>query len=1146
MQRLIHDGHDFIIVQSAGNDADDAIFNGAFTSVTDEGLKKRIIVVGASDRNNRMSPISNYGDRVDVVAPGVAIWSCYVTDNPLNPERGPYEAIGATSQATPHVSGVAAMMYAINPELNGVQVKHVIVQSAHYSVTEDMTGSRAESIPIEQLGRTYRLLNAIYATNGADNVYWFKPDYWVSYSSGSLNNPWDTAKFHDMPTKISSTIPWGIWDYFKGWYNSKDAEDCYLPGDMYYRNESTTLIAEWKSQVKIPTRRPEAPPSDPLIVDLDGDGVGSLPMSKGIQFDHNGSGFKFVSGWAHPNDGILCRPVEDANGDFTITNGTQLFGDKMPLNNGQLAANGFEALKELDSNNNDYFDENDDAWSEVYVWQDANSNARVNAKELISLDDAGIAYIDLGYKNTNIMDAQGNAHLQISTVTKNDETKADIADVWFASDVQDSTAVGVVDVDEDVAALPDLSGFGTTYSLHQTMMRDTSGTLKNLLEQFIAEESETARKNMMPSILYAWTGGNNAFEALEALYGMPRNQWPTRDTTVVNQMFNETVNLLYKYLSAKVQFAPLYSKFTPVDENADEITFDMTGAAREILDMLSEEETDERVIVEFINNMYSLLVLNRADIAGFRDVLAEENVLYGHIADIANKTIIQGTAGSDTLSGTSGNDAFWDEYGNNTFRGNGGDDTYFFGRNHGTSTIENAGGDNTVLFLDGITPEDLQVERIPIPNNIFKFDIEVSVAGKTEKLIIKNYAYKDIYSFVFANGETYEAVELFANGAYTEIHNADDLDAIRNNLSGNYRIMADIDLGGLNWTPIGTASEPYIGYFDGNGFAVQNLNINLPEQDYVGLFGYSGGVLKNVLLEDVGVNGKNYTGGLAGRNAGRMADCSVDGAEIYAGQYTGSLVGFNEGRVENNSAANITVTGNSSDTGGLVGYNKDGSITNCWTDGGSVSGVAAVGGLVGWSNGTIRKSYAKVDVTGTGNNIGGFVGYNGGSIANCWVDSGKVSGVATVGGLVGWSSGTVKKSYVKANVTGTGNNIGGFVGHFSGGTIEQCYATGHVAATSSYAGGFAGQLQSAMARNCFSTGNVPDNASGFVGRIQSATVENCYTISNSIQGINNNRYGGAITSSYFDTDLVSRVPTSAPGRTTAEMMTQDTYGIVMK
>ena len=125
----------------------------------------------------------------------------------------------------------------------------------------------------------------------------------------------------------------------------------------------------------------------PLIIDLDGDGVETSKAEDGVYFDHDGNGFAEKSGWVGQDDGLLVR---DINGNGEIDNGTELFGNNSVLSSGEKAANGFEALKDLDSNGDGVFNAEDNAWSEVKIWQDANGNGKVDSNELLTLEQANI------------------------------------------------------------------------------------------------------------------------------------------------------------------------------------------------------------------------------------------------------------------------------------------------------------------------------------------------------------------------------------------------------------------------------------------------------------------------------------------------------------------------------------------------------------------------------------------------------------------------------------------------------------------------------------------------------------------------------------------------------------------------------------
>ncbi|MDR0380549.1 MAG: S8 family serine peptidase [Oscillospiraceae bacterium] len=127
MQKLLDKGYDYLIVQSAGNgnsggtpiDADNA---GVFRSVADVALRQRILLVGSTDPNGALEATSNYGARVDVVAPGVSIYST-TPDNQ-------YRRMSGSSSAAAHITGVAGLAWSVNPGLTGAQVKALLKDTA--------------------------------------------------------------------------------------------------------------------------------------------------------------------------------------------------------------------------------------------------------------------------------------------------------------------------------------------------------------------------------------------------------------------------------------------------------------------------------------------------------------------------------------------------------------------------------------------------------------------------------------------------------------------------------------------------------------------------------------------------------------------------------------------------------------------------------------------------------------------------------------------------------------------------------------------------------------------------------------------------------------------------------------------------------
>ena len=197
--------------------------------------------------------------------------------------------------------------------------------------------------------------------------------------------------------------------------------------------------------------------TSPIVLDLDNDGIETANVLTGTHFDHNANGFRELTGWVNPDDGLL---VMDRDGNGTIDTGKELFGNQTLLANGTKAANGFQALAELDSNHDGKIDANDPAYSQLMVWQDIDGDGYSSADELYTLEELGIQNISTGYANTNITDVNGNTIKENGTFVHTDGTTGSAADVWFHVDNMYTVADEWLDVPEDIAALPDLTGYG--------------------------------------------------------------------------------------------------------------------------------------------------------------------------------------------------------------------------------------------------------------------------------------------------------------------------------------------------------------------------------------------------------------------------------------------------------------------------------------------------------------------------------------------------------------------------------------------------------------------------------------------------------------------------------------------------------------
>ena len=242
---------------------------------------------------------------------------------------------------------------------------------------------------------------------------------------------------------------------------------------------------------------------------------------------------------------------------------------------------------------------------------------------------------------------------------------------------------------------------------------------------------------------------------------------------------------------------------------------------------------------------------------------------------------------------------------------------------------------------------------------------------------------------------------LSADGRTYEVYNANGLlewnEAARNDLSINCTLIADIDLTGKEWTPIGTESQPYTGTFDGNNYTITGLTVN-QTRNYVGLIGCIGsdGTVKNVKLENVNITGDGYfVGGVAGTNYGTIENCSVDGTLTNNRHYLGGVVGNNYGSIIGCSSSG-TITGTSPNVGGIGGQSVGGTIMACYSVA-NIKGWSSSGGVLGQTNRetvVIACYHAKGNVTGEQSRmIGGVIGWNYGKVTACYWENNQEQGI---------------------------------------------------------------------------------------------------------------------------------------------------------
>ncbi len=101
------------------------------------------------------------------------------------------------------------------------------------------------------------------------------------------------------------------------------------------------------------------------------------------------------------------------------------------------------------------------------------------------------------------------------------------------------------------------------------------------------------------------------------------------------------------------------------------------------------------------------------------------------------------------------------------------------------------------------------------------------------------------------------------------------------------------------------------------------------EEDYVGIFGQlrDGGEIQNVGLKNSYFRGRNYIGGVVGKNNGTVENCYNTG-NVVGDKWVGGVCGYNDGT--NNNCYNTGKVTGATYVGDVCGQNKGGTLTNCY------------------------------------------------------------------------------------------------------------------------------------------------------------------------------------------------------------------------
>ncbi|ANE57980.1 hypothetical protein AYM39_22110 (plasmid) [Methylomonas sp. DH-1] len=475
---------------------------------------------------------------------------------------------------------------------------------------------------------------------------------------------------------------------------------------------------------------------DPLVFDLDGDGLETAGVNTAnpIYFDHDADGVKTATGWVKSDDAFL---VLDKNANGTIDSGRELFGDAMLKSNGQLAADGFDALRDLDANLDGKVDANDAEFANLRLWRDLNQDGISQANELFTLGSQNIAAINVGSTEHSQILANGNQLADIGSYVKTDgssgalgEVTGNLGDINLIQDTFHSQFTDHLDT-TGFEALPDMHGAGQVRNLREAAT--LSPALAQLLADFAAAD-RTEQQALLDTILKAWSdtstmastfggaysghsltvniqnvaAGSAAYNAwadkltiLEHFNGRTFNTVPAGTTAATINLWSVTQDLLqssydslktsvYQSLVLQTRVQPLLDLIT-LKVDSDGVSLDFTALSAEL---------DRRTVADPANGAadlaeFTILTQDKLKDTGWRgwEKLVEYVNTYPMTPEMRSELVLAGVK----FDGTVGNDTVVGDAGNNNISGGAGNDTIY-----GANGDDNlSGGDSEDVLLGG-------------------------------------------------------------------------------------------------------------------------------------------------------------------------------------------------------------------------------------------------------------------------------------------------------------------------------------------------------------------------------------------------------------------------------------------------------------
>jgi RHS repeat-associated protein len=697
--------------------------------------------------------------------------------------------------------------------------------------------------------------------------------------------------------------------------------------------------------------------TDPLVLDLDGDGVELISLEQSRTFfDTNSNGLREYTSWVSADDGLL---VLDANNDGQINDISELFGDN--------STNGFDDLATLDSNSDNVIDANDSQFNDLRIWIDRNEDGFTDAGELRTLAEWEIQSINLNRTDLE----PGGSILSTGNFTFNDGSQNEIAAIALEVSLANTIYTQPVELKAETEFLPNLRGFGQLPNLNIAMSLD-----KDLLAQMrelvqLNDQNLEQVYGQVEDFLFKWAGVEDIdpnsrsefFDArkqafLEKFFQEPidfeitqlGNTWGLRQSwadisnnfisllaaqSFMRDIFSESsYNISSQSLETQASLGNLLEQIQNNLPEADTDAIRYWSYAIGVLDAhndrfdLSQSEYDNTLKTALGSDLSEYLDALRNPILGRedkdvldvnipdREIFADGNLGDDTLRGGRQNDILSGGSGDDSLGGRDGMDLLIGGTGNDSLNGGAGNDTLNGGA--GNDSLAGGIGDDVMIggvgndtyYIDNIN--DQVVEAVDEGTDTVRAGISWTLGANLENLVLTTSDAIDVTGNALRNSIT-------GNSANNNLFGGDENDILKGN-AGNDTLDGGTGNDSLDG---GIGDDLMIGSVGNDIYYIDNINDQVVEAvdegtDTVraGISWTLGANLENLVLttsDAIDVTGNALRNSITGNSANN------------------NLFGGDENDILKGNAGNDTLdggTGNDSLDGGIGDDLMIGSVGN--------------------------------------------------------------------------------------------------------------------------------------------------------------------------------------------------------------------------